>query len=768
MYVSEKVINDIMRMANILSTVKVIDKKSNQSSTTDNIQNTHKFQQFDEKLIQWANTKTYQDAIDKSRIYFDSSYGFSYEQYLKAVNTVLEMLKYTSDFRYIPSEEQLRVLYSCSNRLLIESGAGTGKTTTIIVKMFLEQNIFKLLDREILAITYTKAGSEDMDRKYKKITELFNGNKQMSFSTIHKYCKDLYQLFYPSTVIITETQGIFQNYYDEELCEEISEEVTLYSIIKEGYDTLDLKFALPPSNIYSALTSISEKCIKTEEEFRDMESYMDYPLSLKQLMCIKDYYQRKKSELDAVDYIDMLEKAYEILLDISNQGIDNYKFDNDVQKYKVLFKSIYVDEFQDISPLQMEIVRLLLKINPKARFTCIGDADQSIYSFRGANVHFMLNFPVEFKDGLDIIFLTRNRRSVKNIIDLSSFFINYNKNRFPKVIRGLDDNIVVKNTDNIKIVNDIGNLISDGTIKNVIKTQWETDKNHFNDIAILYREHKQSISLLTYMICNRYPFYTTIEANSSNYVVNMKELYDLLQIMKFIKYPNIPELIQNYLWKIVPGMSKSDAFTISTDIRVNPDKKLLSYLNQNINWRSSIKSIINLRKLLMDNKTTSEEFFTALIYQYSIAYYNKILSLSKVKRDNVLNYIIEYMKYRPNLKDIDNIIKADKTWLMINSKNKLGVGFNTFHTSKGLEFKRVFILPISNSITPKEFQYSNMSEFGRMEYLEEERRLMYVAITRAINELTIFYSGVSLFASELLQCKKFIEEKYNITNVLEV
>lgn len=702
---------------------------------------------FSNEIIDMAYTSNAEDALIKASKYFKPLNGITYVSYVRAVNAILTNMA-LSRTPFIPSEEQLRVLYSMSNRLLVESGAGTGKTTTIVIKMFIEQNIFKLNASDILAITYTESGASSMQDKYSQITKTFKGNRYLTFTTIHSYCAKLVRAFTDTVNVITETSPVVSCEYDFEEQEYIDKTVYITDLIQEGIDMLGLQYKPSAKSVLTALATISEKCITSEEEYRDMESYIDFQLSYDQLMQVRSHYETKKEELHAMDFMNMLEKAYEILTDVYTETIVPI---TQQQRELVYFKSIYVDEFQDISPLQMEILRQLLKINKDVRLTCIGDADQSIYSFRGASVDFILNFPDEFKNNdLDIIFLTRNRRSVKNIIDFSGNFIGYNKKRYPKHIRGLDND---DRTGKIKLLLDSNlSMLSKGIIVKAIQKQLSEDMHKLRNIAVLYREHKQSIWLINYLLVNRIPFHVNLDSKSNLFLPNSEEVRDLTNITYLLNSPGSADSIQQSLYKIVPKMSKEDAKNIAMEIKKQPSKKLLSFLKIRTEWSSAIPVMITLKNLLNSEDTTPEEFYTILIQQYKKSYYDNLISRSKTRID-MSQYLLDYYKSKKSLSTVPQEIAEDALWLITGAHNVSGINLMTFHASKGLEYRQVFILPIGDDVSPKKHQALRMSKRGAKEYIEEERRLLYVAITRAIEELTIFYTDKShLFPKQLLMC----------------
>ena len=690
-----------------------------------------------EKMLNNAYTIDNVDAYLKEEKLFPTDLPFTFRKYVTVINNYLLQFSKSTHFRFIPSEEQLRVLYSYSNRLLIESGAGTGKTTIIIIKMFLEQNLFRLNEDDILAITYTREGASSMNLQYQKIMNEYKSNRFLEFRTIHAYCLNLCSAFINDMDIITEYKDAITYEWDDYEDNYIEKKIKLYDIINEGINMLGIPNSPTPKNTYNVINTIVEMCIDNEEQYRNIESLTDFPLNYSQIISVYNYCLKRKSELGVLDYSDMLIKSREILLDI----IDGKIIPNEKQIKTYTFKSIYIDEVQDISPLQTKIVHLLLKLNPKVRLTVIGDTDQSIYSFRGASIDFILNFPQIFKDNRDteLIYLTRNRRSAENIIKFSDKFIRNNHNRFPKILRGLiDGEFDRKRLGDIKIYEDAVGTKHRNMIKEKIL---ETSKNRMADlrkIAILYREHKQASWLLNFLVTNKIPYNINLEPWSEEYIINAKEFKDLIFLTLLLRQPNNADLIKLYLWKLVPNITKTIAEQIGFAMKENPHNKLLGFVKK-FGTAEDINDIIKLRKDLLEPNTTPAAFFKELLARYKRSYYtNYINNQHKIDRSDD---IIDYFESKEDLLNIQSQVEGDKIWIKSNSNNKASITLNTFHVSKGLEYDDVYILPLSDAVSPKISKIlRNMNIKGITNYIEEERRLLYVAITRAKNNLYVYYT----------------------------
>lgn len=696
--------------------------------------------------IKSAETKDNEDALNKARIYFPKI-NSTFEQFLQVVQNVLKHLATNPHIKYIPSEEQLRCLLSRSKRKLIDSSAGTGKTTTIVIMQFIEQNIFKYNDGDILSVTYTKAGAKSMEMSYDKLCRVFETTSYLTFTTIHKFCKDLVNMFSSSPkreltldkpVVIKKTTNFFDEDTEEFILEEVEELVNANDLMKQALEECSVDISNLPTNIsikdiFSTLAVIKELMISSEDEFRDIELYADFPLNFDTLKKVDETYKDIKFSYNLIDFSDMLDETVRILESIVNGELTDI---TKIQKDMITYKSIYIDEAQDTSPLQSYIIDLLLKINPNANLTCIGDTDQAIYSFRGGDIRFMLDFPSKYLgDDLDIIYLTRNRRSALPIIETSNELILNNKMRLTRRTRGLEN---VDKECSISVINDYSNIVAEDFTMKTIRKIFTNNLNNLSDTAILFREHRQVIKLFNRLLLERIPFKYKL---SSTCYFNFQETKIFTDIICFLANPvDINFGIQ----------------CIGYFLAENPNllAKITTDLYQGVKLSTSLKNYKcdKLITLLQDLVKSYKKGMSC--YELAIHLENHLPTNLLPQSFQTYKEILQYFGRIPASQFISKV-SADRKWYNETSKMDFGVTLSTFHSSKGLEWKTVIILPISDSITPNKNRLEILNPTGRRDkYIEEERRLLYVAITRAVNNLIIFYNNVNkdkddLFISEI-------------------
>lgn len=680
------------------------------------------------------NTLDIDDAYKKAELrWSEENSPHSFQDFVNRVNQLLIDLQSTN-IRYKPTEEQLRILYTRAKRLGIDSSAGTGKTTTILIKQLIEMSILEYTSTEILTITYTEASAKDLEQKFYNIASEFRLDNILRYNTIHSFCLSLLKTFTPEvcTYILTEDKTLtiptYETYIDEEgdlVSEEIEVEVSINSLLQELLDKYDIP--IKPKDFYSHISVISERLVEDEESYKNYNIITDAKLPDYEIFTqIVQEYQSQKRQYGVVDYNDMLILSRDILL-----NIDEYRnTGNEVADYSrglyLNYKSIYVDEVQDISPLQVQIIDLLLKANPKASYTVIGDCDQSIYYFRGADVSYIVNFPKTYPNS-EYIFLTRNRRSTREIIHLSNELISNNNFRYDKKAREVEG-VTKSNPNGLRLIT--LPQYTPNSIPNTYIYNFITNLTEPNKACILYREHSQLSSLITNLLIDRVPFKTKLSLRSPILPFNSNFVKGLIAIINLFNNTNDEHLVLAFL-KSIHTKPQAIQFVMN-NIKTN---KLLSLLKQIQQPQEAIDLLIEMHSLVKTNAPINKLTPLYLRYRASINQYFT----------GIPAHIKAYINSKScSVNDLKWVIGEDESWYIAHSKN--GINLLSSHSSKGLEFQKVLVLPISDNTTPKAttiFLLSSEEEISR--YIEEERRLLYVTVTRAIEELTILIEEESYF-----------------------
>lgn len=563
--------------------------------------------------------------------------------------------------------QQLKVVSKVQGAILVVSGPGTGKTTTI------KHYIINLLKKgyvspeKILAVTFTNRAAEEMKERISTYVD-----KLPYFATIHSFAASVLRKFPPP------------NYTSDF---SIADEALQFRLIKRIAKNLTIdehpRYLLEKMTL--ARNTRDKNILKTD----NLE------------LLYKIYMQEMRKE-NYIDYDGLLTWCNYIL----NKSAKALKYYQDRYKY------VIVDEFQDISPIQYDILYKI--VAKKGNFLAVGDFDQSIYKFRGADVNIMLNLEKDFPN-LQTLYLEENYRSTPNIIKNANNLINNNKQRKKK------DLWTKRKKGEDPFIYSAKNEYEEGEkIAKIILSQIKKGKK-FSDFAILYRVHYLSKTFeeiftslqIPYNIIGGVGFFSRLE------------IKNIIAFLKLVKNPRDWEAFDRAI------------------------KMLYLSLGSRINF--------NLQEALFNGLTPME--YTQYAKEEFIRYFpNFILELSqKASLYDIYNRILEYTHYVDFLKkdkssfgkkQLENVEEMASVLLNFDKNNKNindllafventqkdikdvdSVKLMTVHSAKGLEFDTVFLVGAEKSMFP---HFNN-------ENIEEERRLFYVALTRAKNNLYISY-----------------------------
>ncbi len=604
------------------------------------------------------------------------------------------------------------VLYN-EGPLLIIAGAGAGKTKTLTTKIAYLIEEKQVSPYSILAITFTnKAAKEMKDRIYKTIGE---EARKLQVSTFHSF----------GLKLIRENVGVLG--YDKNFVIMDSDDtlVVVKKILKDmGYDPKIYN----PKAIRNKISSCKNDMISPQAYERFAVS--DYEKVVQE---VYEKYERKLHNNNSVDFDDLLLLPIKLFKD----------YPDVLERYQDLYQYILVDEYQDTNEAQYILTKLL---SEKYRnITCVGDDSQSIYSFRGANYKNILNFEKDYRDAKTIL-LEQNYRSTSTILDAANQVIKNNKMKKEKNLwtsRGVGEKIkyyrAYNETDEAQYVV--------RQIKALFEKQVEPQ-----DIAILYRTNAQSRVLEEEMMKEKMPYKMIGSIN----FYSRKEIKDLLAYLRLIhnSKDNISLLrIINTpkrgigLKTIETLTAKADAEGISIYEAISSGKELefknmiekLKEIKEEITLTELIEKVLlasGLRKELEDENTLEAEVRLENLEEF------KSIAKSFEEEDGLVS--LEELLFQASLvSDVEEYK---------NDPNRISL--MTVHSVKGLEFSHVFVVGLEEGIFP------HMNSLMENSEVEEERRLMYVAITRAKDDLHLINARRRLlFGNEQVNpASRFISE----------
>lgn len=595
---------------------------------------------------------------------------------------------------------QLEAVNHINGPLLIMAGAGSGKTKVLTAKIayLLELGINPF---NILAITFTNKAATEMKQRVDNM--IGNLAQNVTISTFHSFCARFLRLEIENYSSFSSNFSIYDS----------QDSLTL---VKNCIKELNLsEDNFTPKRIMGAISNAKNKLLNTQEYRKYNDGFFHEKVAE-----IYDLYEKKLKENNALDFDD--------LLMISVKLLENNK---DLrEKYQNKFKYILVDEYQDTNGAQYKLTKLLAMLHQN--ICVVGDIDQSIYGWRGADISNILDFEKDFKN-VKIIKLEQNYRSTKTILKAANNVIEHNVNRKEKKLwtqNHTGEKITLFNAINGKYES-----------KFVAKEIWELNKMHnisLNDIAILYRTNAQSRVMeetlmadgISYTIVGGLKFYDRKEIK--DIVAYLRLIHNPNDNLSFMRIINVPKRSIGTT-TIKKLLDSADELGVSLfDVLTN-----FQHLNIAAKTKNALHSFYDLITKFQSLKDTLPLWDFIEMIMNDSGYMEELLNEGTIeaqtRMENLEEFVSaseEFIKDNPNgtledflgsialITDLDNVdLEADKVTLM------------TMHSSKGLEFPYVFIIGMDEGIFPHARTLMNEDE------LEEERRTCYVGITRAEKKL---------------------------------
>lgn len=567
---------------------------------------------------------------------------------------------------------------------LVLAVPGAGKTTMLLYRTM---NLINhgVRPNRILSITFSKASSLDMEKRFKKLFPDYYGN--IKFSTIHAFC-----------------YRIILDYSRQENIEYL----LIDSNAKGRYNIL--------RNIYQKINNSIPNEEKLEIIISDisyLKNIMIFPDNLKgfkneipNFKKIYSQYELYKKQNNLIDFDDMILKALAILK--SNTPIKN--------KYLNMYDFYQLDEAQDTSTAQFELIKYLSKKHNN--LFIVADDDQSIYGFRGADPDELFNLKKEYED-IKIYFMENNYRSSKNIVNTSNLFINSNDHRFKKSITTKNDYNTPVNI--IKLPN---NHEEYKFIDEIIK------KDPNKTYAVLYRNNISGLGLVEYFERKNLDF--NIRDSKIRFFNNFV-VKDILNILEFSKDMSNISLYETFYYKLNGYISKKHINYMKKNPGNNILSILMSYPGLSMRYKDNISKLISQFRRLKKTKLNKQ----IDIILNDMGYDNYLLESSDNFGNNYkqLSEYVYYLRYisqsETELESLIGRLKNLEIYMRKPEFKKTNITFSTIHSVKGLEYDTVFVIDMIEGMLPSTKSIEDKSS----KLLEEERRLFYVAMTRAKSDL---------------------------------
>lgn len=616
--------------------------------------------------------------------------------------------------------------------VMIIAGAGSGKTRVLTFRIAHLIHSKGIDAFNILSLTFTNKAAAEMKHRIEKLIGLEARNTWMGtfhsiFAKILRVEAD--KIGYPSNFTIYDTDD---------------SKSLIRTIVKEM--KLDDK-VYKPNTVLSRISGAKNRLISWETYLNDPYIKADDDAAMKPRMGeIYRTYQKRLFKAGAMDFDDLLFNTNVLFRD----HVDV------LNKYQQRFKYVMVDEFQDTNVSQYLITKKLAAVHQN--ICVVGDDAQSIYAFRGADIQNILNFERDYPD-LFVVKLEQNYRSTKNIVHAANSIIAKNKAQLKKTVWTQN-----QEGDQIELMKASSDNEEGRMVATTIFEEKNNKKLHNSDFAVLYRTNSQSRSIeealrkmnITYKIVGGLSFY------------QRKEIKDLMAYLRFVVNHDDEEAFKriiNYPKRGI-GDTTVEKILVAAYEHDIPLWEVLTNANAFLSGRAA--------NLVDDFATMVKSFRIEMERKDAFEVASSVAKQSGLLRDLYEDKTIEGLNRYENVQELLNAIKEyvdnpeneekslgaflqEIALLTDNDRDKDetdAVTLMTIHSSKGLEFKQVFVVGMEEDLFPSQMMMQSRED------LEEERRLFYVATTRAMDRLYLTYALTRYRFGRLLNCEpsRFLEE----------
>lgn len=634
------------------------------------------------------------------------------------------------DYRSLLNERQFEAVSTHAKYARVVAGAGSGKTRVLTYRISYLISEMNVDPNKIVAIAFTNKVAAEM--KERALGLLHGVGKGITVSTFHSWCakflrKEIDVLGFPVNFTIM----------DEEDTETLIKDIGVELGYKRNDDVV--KIAI------NYIASYKCKGKYPEDVFLDKDS----PEKIKVANKIFHIYEERKDQMFSLDFDDLLLRTIQILEEFSDVRA----------KWQSRIEHILIDEFQDTNDVQFKLVKLLM--NKNTNLYVVGDPDQTIYTWRGANQNIILDFNKTFPLAETLI-LDRNYRSTKTILNHANKLIAYNKKRVPKDLyteSDVGDPVKVecsrkRDDEAFYVANEIENIIR------------KYPGTTYRDIVVLYRAAYLTLPFENEFMRRKIPY----QIYGGIKFFQRKEIKDVLAYFRLIY--NIKDDLSFERIANVPRRGLGDSTMDALKAEKEAAKlSYIEYLDEIEKHETEVKAkhVMALTSLVSKLKETRKkldenlEAYPKILEDFvrDIGYYEYLTQDEETAEERLQNVkslfdnIIDFLRNNPDSNFETYLENASLQTSQDEIKDGDYVSMMTIHVAKGLEFDHVFVVSMIDGVFPSERTVLESGDDG----LEEERRLAYVAFTRAKKNLYVSTnSSYSFVLQQESKASRFIEE----------
>lgn len=603
------------------------------------------------------------------------------------------------------NNSQLKAVKHKTGPMLVIAGPGSGKTTVLTARIRNLIEEYSVNPANILVITFTKAAANEMKSRF---NNMMGRSTNVTFGTFHAVFFMILRAAYNYSVDSIIKEDVRQN------------------IIKQAIE----RSRLEPDDLNEMVSNITGEISRVKTEAIDINAYYSASCPEEEFRDIYKYYVKTLKKMGLIDFDDMLLYCHELLT--TRRDI--------LAKWQQKYQYILIDEFQDINKIQYDIIKLLAK--PQDNLFIVGDDDQSIYGFRGSKPEIMLNFDKDYPD-TDKVILDTNYRSTGNIVSAAGKVIAHNKVRFAKNINTVNDpgdkvDIIEFNTqaeEYEKIIDNIRKESASG--------------GNYSDNAVLFRTNSTAAGFVRKLVEYSVPFVTR------DGVPNVFEHWIARDVITYMNIAMGSRKRSDFL-QIINRPKRYIGRDYLVDAEISFDN--LEKYYEDKNWmiervdrlKYDILAMASMSPYAMINYLRKGVGYDGYLDEYAQSHNMQVRELYDVM-DELMESARSYKTFNEWFAYIDEYgTKLRESYAAMDKQN--AVILTTMHSSKGLEYPVVYIIDANEEITPHK-----KAVFAPE--IEEERRMFYVAMTRAKRRLNIYYARkrynkeieVSRFVKEIME-----------------
>lgn len=622
------------------------------------------------------------------------------------------------------NEQQLAAVTAQNQYIRVIAGAGSGKTRVLTNRIIYLVEKLGIAPHSILAITFTNKAAREMKKRV--IDFLGEEQERMHISTFHSFCnrmlrEDIRVLGYPSSFVII----------DEE-----EKEKVIRRMIKD----FNARESVTVGAAINYISRMKNAQVSVQEADNDSQNLVIEKIKAS----IYRKYEKYINEKKYVDFDDLIIYAVKILKN----------FPQIRAKWQSRFQYILVDEFQDTNDLQFQLIQLLT--SPQTALFVVGDPDQNIYTWRGANLKIILDFNRHYPNTRDIV-LHQNYRSTQNILDAANRLIQFNQQRVHKDL--LTDS------------GQGGKVLYYEALSHEIEAQWVVDRIRelkrknpsldYRDFAILYRSNYYSRDIESKCIRSGIPY----EIYGGTRFFERKEVKDAICYLRIIVNPTDDLAFERIVNTPKRGIGERSLEVLREEAQIKLTS-MFAIASEKITKIQDFFTLIDEAKLRLQQEHANYAEILRYVLNES-GYYAMILAQDQDEDSDrslniqaVYDYLFDAQRNNPGI-SVDEILQ---NIALVTAQDEMHdsnhVSLMTIHTAKGLEFPFVFVIGLTEKVFPAHRSVTpNGDEHENKNGVEEERRLAYVAFTRAQKQLFLSCSvGFNYSVSTYGVPSRFLEE----------